>query len=46
MKMLELLDIFREEFNLTIVIATHNEEIAQTCPRKVVIKDGYIEEII
>ncbi len=46
MKMLELLDIFREEFDLTIVIATHNEEIAQTCPRKVVIKDGYIEEII
>jgi ABC-type lipoprotein export system ATPase subunit len=28
----------------TIVIVTHNAEIANKCPRQIIIKDGVVEE--
>ena len=45
MKILELLHNLQEEFNLTFVIATHNNDIAQTCERRIRLIDGNIEEI-
>ena len=46
MKTLELLNSIQEEANLTFVIATHNNEIAQICSRRIFLKDGNIQEIL
>ena len=32
----------RDKFNQTIVIVTHNEELANRCDRKLTMKDGLI----
>ena len=45
-KTLDLLNILQEEFGLTFVIATHNNEIADRCLRKVVLIDGNIKEVL
>lgn len=45
-KTLELLNILQDEFGLTFVIATHNNEIADMCDRKVTLEDGNIKEIL
>ena len=45
-KTLDLLDNLQEEFGLTFVIATHNNEIADKCHRRVVLIDGNIKEIL
>ena len=45
LNILELLNNLQEEFNITFVIATHNNEIASMCSRRILLKDGFIEEI-
>lgn len=43
---IQIMDLFRElnDEGHTIVIVTHNDEIGQSCPRLVRIRDGKIEE--
>ncbi len=45
MKILDLLNILHEEFNLTFVIATHNNEIAELCSRRIALIDGIVKEV-
>ncbi len=42
---LKLLDNFHKKFNLTLIIATHNLDIAKMCNRIIKLEDGKISEI-
>jgi putative ABC transport system ATP-binding protein len=40
---LDLLDQLRKEFGVTIIMATHSQEAAERCDRRVALQDGRIE---
>ncbi len=44
-KILDLLDKLQKKYNLTLVIVTHNNEIAKRCKRVVKLEDGQIKEL-
>jgi ABC-type lipoprotein export system ATPase subunit len=45
-KILELLQALNQKEKVTIIIATHDEKIAQKAKRKIVLKDGKVIEDI
>jgi putative ABC transport system ATP-binding protein len=42
-EVIDLLDRLHDEFNMTIVLVTHNELAAEHCERRIVLRDGRIE---
>ncbi|AAM25831.1 ABC-type lipoprotein export system ATPase subunit [Caldanaerobacter subterraneus subsp. tengcongensis MB4] len=45
-KIIEILKFINREYKTTIIIVTHNEEIAKKSPTKVFMKDGRILEVL
>lgn len=44
-EILALFDQLRDEFNLTIVMVTHSQEIANRTPRTIRLRDGKLEDV-
>jgi lipoprotein-releasing system ATP-binding protein len=42
---LELLQILKEKYNLTLIVATHSPDVAAICKRTIIMGDGRIVEI-
>jgi len=44
-KLLNLIDEFHKKYNLTLILATHNNEVAKICNRIVRLEDGEVKEV-
>lgn len=44
-KVIELIMQLHSDYNFTLILATHNEEVANKCSRKIKLVDGWIEAV-
>ena len=44
-KVIDLIMQLRSDYNFTLILATHNEEVANKCSRKIKLVDGQIEAV-